>query len=143
MSAAGYITRTSSPSDTLKGLGRGYSFGRPLTGEPPAKRAVAFVDGQNLFHSARKAFGYTYPNYDVSALSVQVCKRQGWELTKVHFYTGIPDVEDNPRWHSFWSHKLAAMGREGVDVFSRPLRYRTRTVELPDGTQHIFRAVEE
>lgn len=37
--------------------------------EPPAIRVVAFVDGQNLFHSAREAFGYTYPNYDVGKLA--------------------------------------------------------------------------
>lgn len=30
------------------------------------KRAVVFVDGQNLFHSAKNCFGYTYPNYDRS-----------------------------------------------------------------------------
>ncbi len=35
-----------------------------MSSEPPVKRAIAFVDGQNLFHAARKAFGYTYPNYD-------------------------------------------------------------------------------
>ena len=29
-----------------------------MSGEPPTKRAVAFVDGQNLFHAAREAFGY-------------------------------------------------------------------------------------
>ena len=51
-----------------------------MNGEPPTKRAVAFVDGQNLFHAAREAFGYTYPNYDVSALAGLVCARQGWEL---------------------------------------------------------------
>ena len=49
--------------------------------EPPAKRAVAFVDGQNLFHAAREAFGNSYPNYDVSALAEQVCAVQGWERT--------------------------------------------------------------
>ncbi len=37
--------------------------------EPATKRAVAFIDGQNLFHAAREAFGYTYPNYDVMALA--------------------------------------------------------------------------
>ena len=36
--------------------------------ETSVKRAVAFVDVQNLYHAAREAFGYTYPNYDVSAL---------------------------------------------------------------------------
>jgi hypothetical protein len=30
--------------------------------EPTVKRAVAFIDGQNLFHAVREAFGYTYPN---------------------------------------------------------------------------------
>ncbi len=114
-----------------------------MTREPPAKRAVAFVDGQNLFHAAREAFGYTYPNYDVSALAEQVCARQGWDLTQVRFYTGIPDAADNARWHSFWTRKLAAMGRRRVVVYSRPLRYRNRTVDLPDGTQHSFLTGEE
>jgi hypothetical protein len=33
--------------------------------EPPVKRAIAFFDGQNLFHHAKAAFGYTYPNFDL------------------------------------------------------------------------------
>lgn len=106
-------------------------------------RAVAFLDGQNLFHAAREAFGYTYPNYDVSALAEQVCAGQGWELAQVRFYTGIPNSGDNPRWHHFWTHKLAAIGRQGVVVYSRPLRYRNRSVALPDGTRHSFRTGEE
>ena len=101
------------------------------------------MDGQNLFHAAREAFGYTYPSYDVSALAKQVCMGQGWELTQVRFYTGIPGVGDDPRWHFFWTHKLAAMGRQGVVVYSRPLRYRNRTVALPDGTQHSLLTGEE
>ena len=67
-----------------------------MDGEPPIKRAVAFVDGQNLFHAAREAFGCNYPNYNVSALAEQVCTRQGWKLAQVRFYTGIPDAGDNP-----------------------------------------------
>ncbi len=35
------------------------------------------------------------------------------------------------------------MGREGVRVFSRPLRYRNRTVKLPDSTQHTYLTGEE
>jgi hypothetical protein len=35
--------------------------------EPPVNRTVAFVDGQDLVHAARSAFGYTYPNYDIGA----------------------------------------------------------------------------
>jgi hypothetical protein len=58
--------------------------------EPAAKRTVAFIDGQNLFHSAREAFGYTYPNYDVRALVERVCAGRDWQLAHTRFYTGIP-----------------------------------------------------
>lgn len=27
------------------------------------------MDGQNLYHAAREAFGYNYPNYDIKALA--------------------------------------------------------------------------
>jgi hypothetical protein len=45
--------------------------------EPTIKRAVAFVDGQNLYRSAKTAFGYHYPNYDVQALARSVCVQRG------------------------------------------------------------------
>ena len=111
--------------------------------EPALKRTVVFVDGQNLFHAVREAFGYTYPNYDIRALAERVCTDQGWQLIQARFYTGIPDAHDDPRWHGFWSAKLGVMGRQEVYVFSRSLRYRNRAVHLPDGTTHAFLAGEE
>jgi uncharacterized LabA/DUF88 family protein len=104
---------------------------------------VVFVDGQNLFHADREAFGYTYPNYDVRALAEHICGGRGWQLTQVRFYTGIPDPEDDPRWHQFWSAKLAVMGRQAVHIYSRSLRYRNKTVRLPDGRTYPFLAGEE
>jgi hypothetical protein len=59
-----------------------------MPAEPDIKRAIAFVDGQNLYRSAKTAFGYHYPNYDVHALANSVCSRQGWQLRQVCFYTG-------------------------------------------------------
>jgi uncharacterized LabA/DUF88 family protein len=103
--------------------------------EPPLKRSVAFVDGQNLYRSAKTAFGYHFPNYDVHALAAAVCSRQGWQLAQVRFYTGIPDVTDNAFWNQFWNAKFAQMGRQGVHVFWRLLRYRNELVRLPDGTE--------
>lgn len=35
------------------------------------------------------------------------------------------------------------LGRQGVAVYSRPLRYRNRRVRLPDGTEHTYLAGEE
>jgi len=111
--------------------------------EPAIKRAIAFVDGQNLFYAAKNAFGYTYPNYDVLALATAICKSQNWNLMRVCFYTGIPDVMDDAQWNHFWTAKLAQMGRQGVQVFSRTLRYRNQTVRLPNGQTHSFLVGQE
>lgn len=113
--------------------------------EPQPKRAVAFVDGQNLFHAGREAFGYTYPypNYDVRPLADAVCRARGWQLVQVRFYTGAPDAADNPFRSGFWQRKLAVMGRQGVWLFSRPLRYRNRVIRLPGGGKHSFLSGEE
>jgi hypothetical protein len=35
-----------------------------MPNEPEPKRVVAFVDGQNLYRSAKTAFGYHHSNYD-------------------------------------------------------------------------------
>ena len=76
-------------------------------------------------------------------MAERVCTGRDWQLSQTRFYTGIPDAHDDPRWHGFWSAKLAVMGRQEIHVFSRSLRYRNRTVHLPDGTTHAFLAGEE
>ena len=111
--------------------------------EPPAKRTCIFIDGQNLFHAAKDAFGHRYPNYDVLKLAKAVCAGQGWQPADIHFYTGIPSAADDAFWNHFWTAKLATMGRQGVKVFSRPLRYRNQTVEMPDGSTHTFLVGQE
>jgi uncharacterized LabA/DUF88 family protein len=127
-----------------KGPGGVFCFGLELVVvEPQTKRVVAFIDGQNLFHAAKEAFGYTFPNYDAAALAAAVCKGKNWQLVQTRFYTGIPDASDNPTWHFFWSAKLLSMSRQGVEVYSRPLRYRNQSVRLPNGTRHTFLAGEE
>ena len=107
-----------------------------MQAEPAVKRAVAFFDGQNLFHAVKRAFGYTFPNYDPRLLAERICAEKGWTLTGVCFYTGVPSVQDNAFWNHFWNAKLAVLGTRNVVPFSRPLRYRNETIQLPDGTQH-------
>jgi uncharacterized LabA/DUF88 family protein len=51
-----------------------------MPSEPPVKRTLVFVDGQNLFHAAKEAFGYAYPNYDVAQLAQRVCGQQGFRI---------------------------------------------------------------
>ena len=46
--------------------------------EPKLKRAVSFIDGQNLFRHAKDAFGHHHPNYDPVRLTEAVCIAKGW-----------------------------------------------------------------
>jgi len=111
--------------------------------EPEIKRAIVFIDGQNLYYTAREAFDYSYPNYDALALAKTVCKTAGWRLSQTRFYTGMPDAADNAFWHHFWAGKLGVMSNLGVYVYSRPLRYRNKRIKLPDGTEYTFLVGEE
>jgi uncharacterized LabA/DUF88 family protein len=97
--------------------------------EPAIKRAIVFIDGQSLYRSAKEAFGYFYPNYDVKLLSEKICGRQGWQIEEIRFYTGVPDLQDNALWHNFWNNKLTNMGQKGVMIFSRALRYHNEKWE--------------
>ena len=103
--------------------------------EPENIRAYAFVDGQNLYHAVKDAFGYTYPNYDPNALTRVVCDIKRWIPAKVNFYTGMPDKDDDPLWHMFWTHKLQVMGSRGIRTFARSLRYSNERIILPDGRE--------
>ncbi len=116
----------------------------PPASAPPAPapaRAVAFIDGQNLFYAAQEAFGYNQPNYDPWKLAEQVCQQRGWTLHRLHFYTGVPSPRRQPRLHTFWTAKLRNLRRRGAEVFSPVLRYRTKHIafdadssfRLPDG----------
>jgi uncharacterized LabA/DUF88 family protein len=111
--------------------------------EPAVKNAFVFIDGQNLFLHSKDAFGYRFPNYDIKALAREVCELNGWTLAETRFYTGIHDPTANPFWNTFWVNKTAQMGQTGVKVVTRPLRYRNKSVRLPDGTEHTFLAAEE
>ena len=85
------------------------------------RKAVAFIDGQNLFHNARRVFGYQLINYDVVKLANAVCNRLGSHLVQTRFYTGIPRLNVDPDTHHFWESKTASMKQNGVIVYTRPL----------------------
>jgi NYN domain-containing protein len=72
-----------------------------------------------------------------------LCDDRAWRLAQARFYTGVPSRADNLAWHQFWEAKLRAISRQGVQVYSRALRFHTRTVRLPDGTAHLLRVGEE
>ena len=111
--------------------------------EPTTKRTYAFFDGQALYHAAKEAFGYRYPNYAPSVLAKTICSEKGWQLDQIYFYPGVPAISDNPFWNHFWTAKMAVMGTRGVHTFSRELRYRNQRVILPDGSESTILVGQE
>ncbi len=100
---------------------------------PSVSRAASFIDGQNLFASARSAFAIRTPSVDVVALSRAVTTALGWRLTEVRFYSGVPTAKDNERLHHAWASQLRGMRAQGVGVTVRPLRRHRKRVRLDDG----------
>ena len=73
---------------------RGYFF-RTMPAEPDIKRAVSFIDGQNLYRHAKDAFGHHHPNYDPRRLADAVCAERGWvNHMDREFYDSCLDPRD-------------------------------------------------
>lgn len=111
--------------------------------EPTVKRAIAFIDGQNLYHHAKAAFGHHHPNYDPAKLFDAVCGLKNWRSHGIRFYTGTPAADKDPMWHGYWSRRLLAMRRNGILVIDRRLRYYQTTITLEDGTERLVETPQE
>ncbi len=114
-----------------------------MAGEPRAKYAMAFFDGQNLFQHAMKAFGHFHPNYDPKKLHTMVCAKMGWSPNLVRFYTGIPDHKHSPMWAAYWANRVLAMKRAGIHVTTRPLRYHEEEMETVTGMTTVVTPQEK
>ena len=90
-------------------------------------RSIVFIDGQNLYHLARRAWGsgpsspYAWPSYDVEKLArALVSRTPGRILSETRFYTGVPDPAAGPSqlfWHGFWTNKIRYMRGRGIYVY--------------------------
>lgn len=105
-----------------------------MPSEPETKHAIAFIDGQNLFHHAKSAFGHEHPNYDPQKLHAEICRQNDWKPSLVRFYTGVHTFEHDELWSGYWSNRVLRMKRAGVVVTTRPLRYYPKFVTASDGT---------
>ena len=121
---------------------RGYFF-RAIPAEPDIKRAVSFIDGQNLYRHAKDAFGHHHPSYDPRRLVDAVCADRDWVNHGVRFYTGFPSADRTPMWHGYWARRLTAMRRSGIAVTSRPLRYRAEGFDCPTSRPRASRRTRE
>lgn len=109
-----------------------------------AKRfAMGFFDAQNLYRHAKDAFGHIHPNFDPTKLHRAVCAEHEWTPNLVRFYTGVPEQARDPQWSGYWSNRVMALKRAGVNVTTRKLRYHDTPVLNPDGTTQTVTYVKE
>ena len=76
--------------------------------------------------------------------SLSLRKRaENLDIKEICFYTGVPEIADDEKWHLFWNNKLTSMGQQGIKTFRRALRYRNQRVKLPDGTDVVCMVKQE
>ena len=90
-------------------------------------RTIVFIDGQNLYHLAKKAWGsrespaYIWPSYDVDKLANALVNTvSGRTLVEIRFYTGVPNPKAGSKqafWDGFWSNKMRRLQRQGIYVY--------------------------
>ena len=90
-------------------------------------RTIVLIDGQNLYHLARRAWAsgpsspYAWPSYDVEKLArVLISRPAGRTNAETRFYTGVPDPAAGPSqlfWHGFWSNKIRFLRSRGIYVY--------------------------
>ncbi len=90
--------------------------------EPQDKRAIVFIDGSNIRHSARKAFGDSFANFNPLALARTLCAAHDWRLVGVHLYLAVPDVRVSEDAHYASIKRSARWRRQGVKVFTRAMQ---------------------
>jgi uncharacterized LabA/DUF88 family protein len=89
------------------------------------RRCLVLIDGQNLFHAARREFGYTWPNFDAGKLARLLSIRTASALCETRFYSGVPPASVDPWWHVFWANKCSQMARDDITTVTRTLRVHT------------------
>lgn len=109
-----------------------------------SRRNHIFIDGQNLYLSAKRAFGLRYPDFDIPKLGRHLSDRiSPDEDPNIRFYIGMPIARYSPHWTNFWSNKLQAAREAGVGVTTRDLRYLTETDPNAPGGVRVLSAREK
>jgi uncharacterized LabA/DUF88 family protein len=99
-----------------------------------AMRAFVFIDYQNMYRSAREAFGWEeqggqYGSFRPLGFARYVTQSDDRDLRAVRVYTGVPTPEGDAKGHGAMQRRLQAWRDEDrslVSVHDRPLRYPPR-----------------
>jgi uncharacterized LabA/DUF88 family protein len=111
--------------------------GPPAAPAPPPSRVIVFIDGANLFNSAKRRFGYKEPNADISKLAkTVVALKPNRKVEAIYYYIGVPKVEHDNQRHGWWDRKITAMGKLGVKTIRRHLKPRDLNIDISGIVHH-------
>lgn len=106
------------------------------------ERVIIFIDAQNFYRSARRAFfSDGYPSsrdgqfHPIALGELLASRDQDRTLEQVRLYTGRPDGYLQRKAHAANVRQCAAWEAEGCYVFSRALHYPYRWPNNTDGRQ--------
>lgn len=95
-----------------------------------AQRTIVFVDYQNVYRSARDAFGLHAENARLGNVRPYALGRQmmrdGGQLEQVRVYTGVHTPQRGAKLHAMMQRRISAWITampDKVEVFPRPLSY--------------------
>lgn len=98
----------------------------------PTERLTVFIDAQNVYNAARRAFysasdSHVCGQFMPLALAEWICSQPPSGVTRilnqVRIYSGRPDATKDPKTHSAHMKQCSVWAKAGVKVITRPLRY--------------------
>jgi uncharacterized LabA/DUF88 family protein len=103
----------------------------------PEQRVYIYIDGANLFNSAKRRFGYKEPNCDIAKLArAVVALKPNRKLLQTHYYIGVPEAQHDARRNAWWNRKLMVTGKHGVKVIRRKLKPRELVIDIRGVVHH-------
>jgi uncharacterized LabA/DUF88 family protein len=96
------------------------------------ERLVPFIDAQNFYNGARRAFfasedSHFCGQFQPLGLGNLICSRRlpgvATSVEEVRVYTGRPDPSKEPETYAAHMKQCAAWSRAGATIIARPLRY--------------------
>jgi uncharacterized LabA/DUF88 family protein len=120
------------------------------------QRAIVFVDYQNVYRSARDAYGLhgednLLGNVRPYSLGRQMMRGGGLVLAQVRVYTGVHTPQHSAKLHGMMQRRISAWiasNPDKIEVFPRPVRYgakgpREKGVDVEIAIDFVRLALED
>lgn len=104
------------------------------------KKAIVFIDGNNLYHNLKEA--NIKPGYaSMKKLAEFICKHFQFNLNKIYYYNSIPDISDGEISYYKQMEYFDSLRKDGLEVFTRKLQ-KNSTEEIKREKEKILATLD-